>query len=380
MLALDFYGRGITAAFASIDDKTDSLRIRKIIRKECVALADAFVLDLEGAKREVNELIGPLLSQAENPPSVIAGLRGHFLSFQHRHGFATVTARNHTVRDEDVEDALNDSVPSNLDESLEVLDILPLSYNLDGSDGIINPVGLSGIILDAETFVTFAQNSHLKNIKSVLAACGCEDAFILPTSVAIGESMLESAEQKGPTLVMDIGDKNTSALLYKKGCLLEGWEINKGLNVLISAAAQLLQNDDETTWQVLRANEPGEDPYTDELWEDASVALLQQLKSEFLQSFTYLNNPPTHILLSGQGVNEVLLHFTKQLFNCKKVKIPLYSRIISDCPTDLPAYNGALSLLFHTLERENNSAQPVQPEETGLLKGFFSKFGFGSFF
>jgi len=380
ILALDFYGRGITAAFASIDENTDTLRIRKIVRKECVSLSDAFVLDLEGAIREVNELIAPLLAQAENPPSVIAGLRGRFLTFQHRHGFATVMSRKHIVHDAEIEEALKDSIPSNLDESLEVLDTLPLSYNLDDSEGIINPLGLSGVILDAETFVTFAQRSHLKNIKTVLSACGCEDAFVIATSVAIGENMLEAAEQKGNTLVLDIGEKNTSALLYQKGSLLEGWEIGKGLNVLIANAAKVLQNDEETTWQVLCANEPGTDPYTDELWEDASAELLKTLKSEFLQSLPYLNHAPTHILLSGNATNGIVLDQIKNIFNCKKVKVAVCSNVIADCRTNLPEYNGALSLLFHTLSRDGHSEESAHPEEEGILKGFLSKFGLGSLF
>ena len=206
ILALDFYGRGITAALAVIDEKTDTLRIRKIQRKTCAAFSDGFVRDMTAAKQALAQLMEDIGSYASNPPTIVVGVHGNFLSYKHRTGFTTVASRGRVIREADIEEVIQNSIPSTLAETQEVFDILPLSYVVDGNVGIEDPNGMNGFTLEVETFLSVALSSHLNNLNNVLSACECGDSLLLATSVAVGETVLLPNEKKGNCLILDIGE------------------------------------------------------------------------------------------------------------------------------------------------------------------------------
>lgn len=380
ILSLDFYGNGITAALAAIDEKTDTLRIRKILRRECASFANGFVRNMEGAKRDLSQLLNEILSHTDNAPTVVVGVRGNFLSFQHRTGFATVTSRGRIIREPDIEEVINNSIPATLinNETQEVLDILPLSYAVDGNVGIMDPNGMQGFTLEVETFLSIALSSHLANLNTVLSACECGDYQLLATSVAMGETLLNASERKANCLLLDIGETSTSALFYQQSSLMNGWELNDGMNTLVKQAADFLLNDEETTRKVLQDNPPGTDKYTDSLWEDAGEVLLQKIKSELLQSLPFIQHYPTHLVLCGYGANKLLLKLAKEIFEMRKTRIAGFDDLIADCDTNLPQYDGVLSLTFHALDREKNELGVSQVQEQGIFDKVLSKFGLGN--
>ena len=374
ILSLDFYGEGITAALASLDEGTDTLRIRHIVRQPCKAFTGAFVRDKFGAQEELAHLFSQISAFVSSTPSVIVGVRGSFLSFQHRTGFAYTSARSRTIRDENIDEAIHDSLPANLDDSLEVLDILPQSYSIDGQHGVINPKGMSGCCLGVETFISLGVATHLTNLKNVLEACGCEDFLWMPTSVALGETALTAAEQAGSCLLVDVGENSISAALYQRDSLSEAWEMPFGLDRVADSVADQLQNDFQTARKLLHDYEP--DPVMDEVIEDASAGLLTALHKELIQSLTYIQHPPTHAVLCGQGAWPVLQKGLKNKLGLRKVRLCTFDKLIADCDLDHPQYDGALALLQHALVREESQLGVTQIKEEGLLGKLFTKLGF----
>ena len=377
ILALDFYGEGITAALASLDEATDTLRIRHLLRHPCKAFAGAFVRNKIGAQEELTYVFSQMSEFVSSSPSIIAGIRGSFLSFHYSTGFAYTQARSRIIRDEDIENAIHDSIPSNLDESLEVLDILPQSYSIDGQPGAIDPKGMSGCCLGAETFISLGVSTHLTNLKNVLTACGCEDFLWMPTSVALADSALTAAEKSGACLLIDIGENTTSAVLYYKDSLKEAWEMPFGLDIVAQSVSDQLQNDFQTARQLLHNYEP--DPIMDEVLEDASVGLLQAIHKELVQSLTYIQRPPTHAVLCGQGAWPVLQKGLKNKLGLRKARLCSFDKLIADCDIDHPQYDGVLALLQHALTRERNQLGVAQIKEDGLLGKLFTKLGFNVF-
>ena len=377
ILALDFYGEGITAALASLDEKTDTLRIRHVLRQPCKAFAGAFVRDKIGAQEELARVFSQIGEFVSSTPSVIVGVRGSFLSFQHRTGFAYTPARSRIIYDQTIDEAIHDSIPSNLDESLEVLDILEQSYSIDGQHGVTNPKGMSGCCLGVETFISLGVATHLANLKSVLENCGCEDFLWMPTSVALVETALTSAEKAGSCLLIDVGENSTSAALYQKESLLEAWELPFGLDTIADGVADQLQNDTQTARNLLYSYEP--DPVMDEVIEEACLPLLNALHKELVQSLTYIQRPPTHAVLCGQGAWPVLQIELKNKLGLRKARLGTFDKLIADCNIELPQYDGVLSLLQHAIVREKSQLGVAQVKEDGLLGKLFTKLGFNLF-
>lgn len=380
ILSLDFYGTEITAALAAVDEETDTLRIRHALRRSCRAFSGAFVRDMQGAQEELSKIFAEVSEYVTFNPSVVVGLRGNFLSFKRASGFKSVDSRNRIIGEREIDEATHNSIPSNLSETLEVVDVLPQSYTIDGNTGIKNPKGMSGFTLEVETFLSCAMVTHLNNLNNVLSSCECNDYQVLPSSVAMAETLLNADEKQAGALLLDLGETSASALMYHKGALVDGWELGWGMNTLTEAVADLLQNDTETARDVLREYEPGSDDIMDEVLEDAAKKLLTDVKKELLQSLLYLKYPSSHLVLCGAGADKTLLKTAKKVFGARKARIASFENLIADCPADHPAYSGALALIRHALDRERSQLGVAKAKEPGLLDGLLNKLGLNELF
>ncbi len=377
-LSLDFYGQGVSAALAVLDEKTDTLRIRHVLRQPCKAFCGAFVRDMSGAQDALGKIFAQMDQFVQASPSVIVGVRGSFLSFQNRSGMAYVESRNHVIRESDIDNSIKAALPEQLDESLEIIDVLPLSYSIDDQPGASYPKGRRGWALGVEAFVSYAVGTHLANLNTVLSNSGCEQYQVLPSVIAQGETLLLPNEKNASCLLVDIGETGTSALLYHKDALVDAWEIPFGLDRVADKMADLLQNDLPTAWQVLHTYEP--DPVTDDLLEDAALPTVKDLHKEFVQSLEYIKHPPTHVVLCGQMANQVLLKLLKNTLATRKARLGAFEHLIADCNTDAPLYSGVLALLEHALAREKSELGVAQVKEPGFLDNLLTKFGLNSIF
>lgn len=377
ILSLDFYGNEIIAALASLDEETDTLRLRHVFRQPCRAFAGSLVRDMQTAREELRGLFSQLSQYMQDPPSIIVGLRGPFLSYKRSSGFKSVDSRNRIIGNREIDEAIRNSIPTHLSDTLEVVDILPQSYTIDGNVGIINPKGMSGFTLEVETFLSCALSTHLNTLLNVLKESGCEDCQLLASVVALGESVLKTDEKNAGTLLLDIGNTHTSAVMYHKGTLVDAWELNKGQEAIVEAVADLLQNDLPTVRQLLANYEPGSDEIMDDVLEDAQIQFLQNLKKELLQSsLSYLKHPSANLIVCGSKADKPFLKLIKKIFNIRKIRVGTIDHLMTDCADDIPVSAGAVSLLLYSLQ-----SSPQQPtiqtasKRVGLLGGLLNKFG-----
>lgn len=379
LLALDFYGSELVAALAVFDETTDTLRLRHTCRKSSHAFTGAFVRNIAQAEEELTDLLGEIGQYTSYPPSVIVGLRGNFLSFKQSSGFQSLT-RAKRVTGRDIEEALQNSIPLSLPDTLEVVDILPQGYMIDGNVDITDPIGMTGSSLEINTFLSYALQTHLNTLSNVLSACQLTDYQFMPSVVAMGETLVNESERKSGTLLLDLRQNGTSALLYHKGLLMQGWELATGQESLAQAVADLLQNDVQTAREVLQNYEPGTDEIVDEVLADAQEKVLTEIKTELLQSLEFLRNPPSQAVWCGETAHKQHLPLLKKVFGVRRARVAAYDDLMTDCSADHPIYAGALALLCHAVTREQNQFNVAPAKKPNLLEGFLEKFGLSQLF
>ncbi len=382
LLSLDFYGNEIVAALLAQDEKTNTLRVRRALCKPCSSFAGALVRDMQGAQEELCAIFNEMATHAQGALSVVVGLRGHFLSFKRSSGFESVATRNHLIGTREMDAALHNSVPTTLPDTLEVVDVLPQSYSIDGNVGIINPRGMAGFTLEVETFLSLALATHLKTLTNVLTACECADFQILPSIIAQADQLINASEKQTNTLLLDIGQTRTSAAMYYQGALVEAWEIPFGLNRLARAVADVLQNDEETALDVLRTYEPGTDELIDEVLETANADLLQAIKKELLESsLLYLQHPSPQMVLCGTAADKKMIKRCKQIFGARKIRLAAAENLVNDCgEANGQTYAGAIALVSHALLREEQELGVAQEKPAGIIDGLLDKLGLNELF
>ena len=133
----------------------------------------------------------------------------HIVS-QNSRGVVAVTNPGGEVVEEDVNRVLESARAISLPASREILHILPRTYTVDAQEGIIDPIGMSGVRLEVETHIITASSTSLKNLQKCIEEVGTTvEAFVFDALASASIVATPTEKELGVTLV-DIGGGTTS--------------------------------------------------------------------------------------------------------------------------------------------------------------------------
>ncbi len=129
-------------------------------------LSRGVVTNIEKTVRSIERAIAEAEAQAGvKIREVVVGIAGdHIQSFQSR-GVVTISNAERTITEDDVERLIEDTKKVHLPQDRKILHVIPQEYIVDGQDGIFEPIGMSGVRLEASVhiingLVTAVQNIH----------------------------------------------------------------------------------------------------------------------------------------------------------------------------------------------------------------------------
>lgn len=375
-ISLDFGSGQISAVLSVYDEQTLSCRVRHALREPCPSVNGCYILDFDKTVRCLNKIFSQLQEYVDFTPTISVGLRGDFLSFRRSGGFKAIEGKDQIITAKDLHEVLDNSVPTNLSETLEVVDLLAQSYTIDGNTGVQNPVGLQGNCLEAETFLSLGLKTHLNNLNRVLAAAGCEDFEAVPTILALAHQVLKPEEKKASLLLLDIGAQNSSALLYHKGVIEAAWEIPQGADIVAQEVAEVLQNDLSEAKALLKDYTYGDDEVMDDLLDEAGAKLLQTLRKSLILEPRYVKYAPSLVVLTGGGSGLHVKNAAQKALGVRRAKLAGLDHLIADGEEMLAAqYTSALALALHSQQHGGRKLSSPKEKASGLLDRMLSKLG-----
>ena len=141
--------------------------------------------------------------------SVYAGVAGgHIKSFNSR-GVIAVSGPNHEIREQDVKRVIDAAQAIAIPLDREVIHVLPQEFIVDDQDGIKNPVGMSGVRLEAEVHIVTGAVTSVQNIVKSVQRAGLKVADIVLEPLASCRAVLTDDEEELGVAVIDIGGGTT---------------------------------------------------------------------------------------------------------------------------------------------------------------------------
>lgn len=181
--------------------------------------------------------------------SVIVGIAGdHVQSFQSR-GVIT-THRDGVITQQDVQRLLEDTTHVAMPADREILHVLPQEYIVDGQDGVVDPVGMSGVRLEANVHIVTGLVSAARNIYRCVEKAGYNVADIVLEPLASSYSVLHQDEKEVGVALIDIGGGTTDIAVFEDNTIRHTGviavagnkvtdDIRKGLGLMRDQAEQL---------------------------------------------------------------------------------------------------------------------------------------------
>ncbi len=179
------------------------------LNRGVVVNIDKTVASLQAALHEAERTAGIQARQ------VIVGIAGdHIQSFQSR-GVITISNRDGEITRRDVERLLEDTTHVALPADREILHVIPQEFIVDGQDGVADPVGMSGVRLEANVHIITGLVSAAKNVYRCIEKAGYEVADLVLEPLASSFAVLHPDEKEIGVALIDIGGGTTDVAVFE---------------------------------------------------------------------------------------------------------------------------------------------------------------------
>ncbi|MCL1827165.1 MAG: cell division protein FtsA [Candidatus Cloacimonetes bacterium] len=106
-------------------------------------------------------------------------------------------------------------------EKYEILECLPLFYEIDKQDAIKNPIGMSGFSMKVHLKIILADATHIRNIKKCFELAGIKkEPTILLGALATADMVMNDDERKLGCALLDIGEGTTDIVIFQQSLFL----------------------------------------------------------------------------------------------------------------------------------------------------------------
>jgi len=181
------------------------------LKKGVVVNIESTVQSIQRAVEEAELMAGCQIH------SVYAGIAGSHISSFNSHGIVAI--KDKEVGTSDVERVIEAARALAIPADQRVLHVLPQEYIIDKQEGIPEPVGMSGVRLEAKVHVVTGAVSAAQNIVKCVRRCGLEVDDIILEQLASSLSVLTEDEKDLGVCLVDIGGGTTDISVYTEGAI-----------------------------------------------------------------------------------------------------------------------------------------------------------------
>ncbi len=152
--------------------------------------------------------------------SAYVSVGGRHIESQNSRGVVAVAEPNGDINDGDVERVIEAARAISLPSNREILHVLPTAYKVDSQEGIKDPVGMSGVRLEADTHIITGSTTVLKNIRKSIEQLGIQVVAFVFSGLAASYATLSETEKELGVALVDIGEGSTSLCAFTEGSVV----------------------------------------------------------------------------------------------------------------------------------------------------------------
>jgi cell division protein FtsA len=237
VVGLDLGTTKVSAVVGEVDQ--DGITILGVGNVPCRGLRKGVVSNIDQTVRSVREAIEAAETMAGvQIESVYVGVAGSHIRSQVSDGVCAISGRE--VTRADLERVLEGARAIPVDADRMILHALPREYVVDNQDGIIDPIGMSGVRLQVRVNLVTAATSCIQNVVRCVERCNLNVADIVLEPLASSDAVLSEDEKEIGVAVIDIGGGTTDLLLFADGGIAHTSVIPAGgNNITLDVAAGL---------------------------------------------------------------------------------------------------------------------------------------------
>jgi len=163
---------------------------------------------------------------------VHVGIAGQHIKSLHHHGLLVRHDSNSEISQADIDRLIKDMYKLVLPPGDKILHVVPQEFTVDDEQDIFDPIGMSGVRLEANFHIITGQISASRNILRCVEKAGLDVADVTLEPIASAASILSADEKEAGVVLVDIGGGTTDITIFKDGIIRHTCVIPFGGNVV----------------------------------------------------------------------------------------------------------------------------------------------------
>ena len=183
----------------------------KGMKKGVVVNIESTVQSIQRAVEEADLMAGCQIH------SVYVGIAGSHIRSLNSHGIVAIKDRE--VYGLDLERVIDAAQAVAIPADQKILHILPQEYVIDNQEGIKEPLGMSGVRLEAKVHLVTCAVNAAQNIEKCIRRCGLDVEEIILEQLASSYSVLTDDERELGVCLVDVGGGTTDIAIFTEGSI-----------------------------------------------------------------------------------------------------------------------------------------------------------------
>ncbi len=217
IVGLDIGTSKVVTVVGELTDE-NSLEIIGIGSNQSRGLKRGVVVNIESTVQSIQRAVeeAELMAGCEIH-TVFAGIAGSHVRSLNSHGIVAI--RDKEVSSSDVERVIDAARAVAIPANQRVLHVLPQEFLIDSQEGIREPIGMSGIRLEAKVHLVTGAVSAAQNIVKCVQRCGLEVEKVVLEQLASSYSVLTEDEKELGICLVDTGGGTTDIAVFLGGAI-----------------------------------------------------------------------------------------------------------------------------------------------------------------
>ncbi|MDQ7838282.1 MAG: cell division protein FtsA [Thermodesulfobacteriota bacterium] len=234
IVGLDIGTTKICAVVGEVNENT--IKIVGVGSHPSIGLRKGVVVNIESTVNSIQKAIeeAELMAGCEIK-SVYAGIAGSHIKGFNSHGVIAIKGRE--VGQNDIDRVIDAARAVAIPMDREVIHILPQEYIVDDQDGILDPLGMTGVRLEAKVHIITGAVTSAHNIIKCCNRAGLDVCDIVLESLASAEAVLSNEEKDLGVALIDFGGGTTDLAVFTGGSIRHTSVLGLGGNNLTNDIA-----------------------------------------------------------------------------------------------------------------------------------------------
>ncbi|MGB7055669.1 MAG: cell division protein FtsA [bacterium] len=218
IVGVDLGTTKIAAIIAEVED--EDLKIVGVGSTPSNGLKRGVIVNLEKAIESIEKAVDEASRMAGvKVDSCYAGISGSHIESINAHAMIATARTGGVVTKRDIERVIEQAKAIALPLDREIIHAIPIEYVVDNEKGIKDPVGMSGVKLEAEVHIVTAAITSAQNIYTALERAGLRVKDLVLQPLASSYSVLQPDEIDLGVCLLDIGGGTTDLAIFYDGAI-----------------------------------------------------------------------------------------------------------------------------------------------------------------